>query len=200
MALEIYKSLQLVEFRVSSEMSIWLLKFLSLNLYFFHIFTHILNLGSDWGLEKLEKSCSWVSQTLVSVQAERWMDWEEPCWGLGDTGGRNELSMCFCNPKSQSNPGLQRRKHGQQIKGGDSGPLLCSVETQPGVLHPAVGSPAQEGQGPLGKSPEDVTGMIRGSISPMRKGERTGIAQPGEEKAAGWPNCGFPVPPVEGSL
>jgi len=52
--------------------------------------------------------------------------------------------------------------HGQQVKGGDSATLLCSGETPPGVLYPALEPSAQGRHGPVGAEPEEATKMIRG--------------------------------------
>jgi len=38
--------------------------------------------------------------------------------------------MCPYNPESQKYPGLHQKKCGQQSKGGDSAPLLCTVRPQ----------------------------------------------------------------------
>jgi len=70
--------------------------------------------------------------------------------------------MCTHSPEGQLYPGLHQKKHGQQFKGGDSAPLLCSGETPPGVLHPALGPSARERHGPVGAGPEEATKMIRG--------------------------------------
>jgi len=49
-----------------------------------------------------------------------------------------------------------------QFEGGDSAPLLCSGETAPRVLHPALEPSAQEGHGAVGVGLEEATKMIRG--------------------------------------
>ena len=47
--------------------------------------------------------------------------------------------MCACSPESQLHPWLHQEKCDQQVKEGNSAPLLCSRETSPGVLCPVLG-------------------------------------------------------------
>jgi len=70
--------------------------------------------------------------------------------------------MCTCNLESQPHPGLHQEKHGQQVNGGDSATLLCSGESVPQVLCPALEPSAQERYGPVGAGPEAWTKMVRG--------------------------------------
>ncbi|KAK4830050.1 hypothetical protein QYF61_008388 [Mycteria americana] len=72
------------------------------------------------------------------------------------------LTMCAYSPEGQLYPGLHQKKHGQQVEGGDSAPPLCSGETPPAVLRPALEPSAQERHGPVGAGPEEATKMIRG--------------------------------------
>jgi len=52
-------------------------------------------------------------------------------------------------------PGLHQKQHGQQVKGGDSAALLCSGESPPKVLHPALEPWAQERHGAVGVHPKE---------------------------------------------
>ena len=64
---------------------------------------------------------------------------------------------------------------------------LCSGETPPGVLCPALEPSAQEGHGPVGAGQKegDKNDQRNGAPLLRRKAERVGAVQPGEEKAAG---------------
>jgi len=69
--------------------------------------------------------------------------------------------MRACSPEGQPYPGLHQKQHGQQGEGGDSGPLLHSGETPPGVLCPALEPSAQDRHGPVGVGPEEATKTIQ---------------------------------------
>ena len=69
--------------------------------------------------------------------------------------------MCPCNPESQPYPGLHQKKCGQQVKGGDPDPFLCSGETSFGGLHPGVKSSVQERCEPIRVHPEGGHKMIQ---------------------------------------
>jgi len=69
--------------------------------------------------------------------------------------------MCARSPENQPYPGLHHKQRGQQVEGGDSAPLLCSGESSPRVLRPALESSAQDRQGAVGVGPEEATKMIR---------------------------------------
>jgi len=70
--------------------------------------------------------------------------------------------MCAHSPEDQPYPGLHQKQHGQQVKEGDSAPLLRSGESPPGVLCPALESSTQDRQGAAGAGPEEATKKIRG--------------------------------------
>ena len=70
--------------------------------------------------------------------------------------------MCAHSPESHPYPGLHQKQHRQKAEEGDSAPLVCSGESPPGVLCPALEPSAQERLGPVGAGPEGrTTKMIR---------------------------------------
>ena len=64
--------------------------------------------------------------------------------------GKLDMSQqhALTSQKANHIPGLHQKKHGQQ--GGNLVPLLCTVETSPGVLHPDVDLSVQERYRPAG--------------------------------------------------
>jgi len=87
--------------------------------------------------------------------------------------------MCPRRPEGQPCPGLHQEKRGQQVEGGDSALLLCSGETPPGVLHPALEPAAQEGHGAVGAGPEEGHKNDLSNGAPFLRGqaERVGAVQ-----------------------
>ena len=56
---------------------------------------------------------------------------------------------------------LHQKQHGQQVEGGDSAPLLCSAETSPGVLRPALSPQHKKDMELLEGVQRKATKMIR---------------------------------------
>ena len=83
--------------------------------------------------------------------------------------------------------GPWERVCGQQGKGGDSAPLLCSPETPRGVLHPALETPTKEGHGCVGAGAEEGHEGDQRAGAPLLRGQAEGVGavQPEYQKALG---------------
>ena len=133
--------------------------------------------GRDAIQRDLDRLEGWARVKLVKVNKTKRkvlrLDWGNPRYQyrLGDEGiesspaekdlrvqvdgkGKHELARCPHSPERRPYPGLHQKKHGQQVEGCDSAPLLHSAETPPGVLHPALESSTQERHAPVGAGPE----------------------------------------------
>jgi len=98
--------------------------------------------------------------------------------------------MCTCSPESQPCPGPHKNKCGEKVEGGDSPHLLCSCETSSGVVHPALGSPAQQRYERARVGPEEGHRNYQraGILLLGRKIERFGVVHPGEgSRETLWP-------------
>jgi len=140
--------------------------------------------GSDaiqWDLDRLEK---WAHANLVKFNKAKCkvlrLGWGNPKHSYRLGGERIESSLeekdlrvlvdeklnmtdtsvCAHSPEGQPYSGLHPQQHGQQVKGGDSVPLLCSSETLPGVLHLALEPSVWERHGAVGAGPEEAAKMI----------------------------------------
>ena len=107
---------------------------------------------------------------------------------------QHKPTMFTRSPEGRPYPGLHQEKHGQQGKGGDPAPLLCSGETPPGVLCPSLKPSAQDRPGAVGAGPEEAAKMIRRLEHLWGKAERVGFVQPEEGMAPGRPYSSFQVP------
>ena len=103
--------------------------------------------------------------------------------------------MCAHSPEGQPYPGLHQIKLCQQVKGGDSTPLLLSGESLPAVLRQALEPSAQDRHGSVGEGPEEgyKNDLQAGTPLLWGKAERVGVVQTGEERALGRPYSSLSV-------
>ena len=58
----------------------------------------------------------------------------------------HDPEVCPCVQEGQWDPGVHQKVCGQQVKGGDSPPLLCQGEATFRIVCPVLGSPGQKRQ------------------------------------------------------
>lgn len=92
-------------------------------------------------------------------------------------------------PESQLCSGMHQKQHDQQGKRAVSPTLFCFGESPPGVLHPSLGSSAQEKHEPVIAGPEESCENDHKDGTPLqlRRTEGVGAVWSGEEKAPGRP-------------
>lgn len=113
-----------------------------------------LDQGKPWYLYRLghEEAESSPAKDGLGSWADRTLNMSQPWWAH--------------SPGSQQHPGLHQKQCGQQVKGRDCALILCPSETSPGVLHPVLGSSAQERNGPVGRGQEKdhILRYIQGEV------------------------------------
>ena len=112
------------------------------------------------------KSASEARQSQAQMQVGQRMAWEQ-LWGEGFGSAdwweiQHELAVCTYSPEKPTISWVASREVWQQVKGGDSAPLLCSCETPPGVLCPILEPPTQKDVEPLEQVLRRAMKMIRG--------------------------------------
>ena len=112
--------------------------------------------------------------------------WEEALGGIGWWEAQHDLSICARSPEGQLYPGLHQKQRGQQVKGGDSAPLLCCGEIPPGVLLPALEPSAQERHGPVGAIPKEGHNNDLRAGTPLLWGKAEGVGLFSLEKRMLW--------------
>lgn len=112
--------------------------------------------------------------------------------------------MCSCSPESQWNPGLHQKQCGQQGKGVDSTPLLCSLGPHWSMEHSSHASNIRRTWNSWNKPTGDHKVEKRMEAPPLwGQAERVGAFHPGEEKVTWQPSSiwrGFTREPWRDSL
>jgi len=100
-------------------------------------------------------TCTRKAQIQAGQRTAREQPWREGLRGVGWWEAQHDPAVWARSPEGQLYPGMLQKQLGQQGKWGDSALLLCSGETPPGVLCPALEPSAQERHGPVGVGPEE---------------------------------------------
>jgi len=123
--------------------------------------------------------------------------WEQP-WGEGleDVGwwkAQHEPTMCARSPEGQPSPGLHKKQCSQQVKGGDSAPLIWWDPTGSPASSSGALSTGQTRTFCSGARQDHKNDRRAGTPPLWGKAKRVGAVQPGEEEASRWPYSSLSV-------